>query len=75
MRDELEPDWIDLARGYQLAGDRDHALHSLQVARRTAPLQARYHPQVHETVRALVHAERRRSDTLAGFARWAGVQQ
>jgi hypothetical protein len=66
--------WIDLARGYQLAGDRDHALRSLHVARQTAPLQARYHPQVHETIRALVRTERRRSDTLAAYARWAGIQ-
>jgi hypothetical protein len=29
---------------------------------------------VHETIRALVRAERRRSDKLANFAHWAGMQ-
>lgn len=66
--------WIDLARGHQLNGDRDDAFHSLRLARQAAPLQTRYNPQVHETVRALVRAERRRSDKLASYAMWAGVQ-
>jgi hypothetical protein len=65
--------WIDLARGYQLHGDRARALVSLQIARRTSPLQTRYHPQVHETLRALVQTERHRRDSFAEFARWAGI--
>lgn len=73
-RERVGHHWIDLARGYQLHGDRDQALASLQLARRLSPLQTRYHPQVRETLHALVRAERRRSDSLAGFARWAGVR-
>lgn len=65
---------IDLARAWLLHGDRDRALAALQDARRVAPELTRYHPQVRETVQAMVRAERRRSDNLAAFARWAGVQ-
>lgn len=65
---------IDVSRAWLLHGNRDRALAGLQQARRVAPELTRYHPQVHETIRALVHAERRRSDKLAGFAGWAGVQ-
>jgi hypothetical protein len=64
---------IDLARAWLLHGKRDHALANLKEARRVAPEQTRYHPQVHETIRALVRAERRRSDKLAAYARWTGV--
>ncbi|MHA6616100.1 hypothetical protein [Pseudonocardia sp. DLS-67] len=42
-------------------------------ARQIAPLQTRYHPQVRETVATLAESDRRRTDTLAGFARWAGL--
>jgi hypothetical protein len=65
---------IDMARAWFLLGDRDHALASLKQARQIAPELTRYHPQVHETVRALVRAERRRSDKVASFARWAGIK-
>jgi len=73
-RERVGHHWIDLARGYQLHGDRDGALQTLHVARRLSPMQTRYHPQVRETIRALAHGERRRSDSLADFARWAGIQ-
>lgn len=66
--------WIDLARGYQLHGDRQRALTALQEARRISPQQTRYHPQVRETLITLAVEDRYRSDTLAGFARWAGVR-
>jgi transcriptional regulator with XRE-family HTH domain len=64
---------LDLARAWLLHGKRDQALTNLQEARRVAPELTRYHPQVHETIRALVRAERRRSDKLAAYACWAGV--
>lgn len=64
---------MDLARGYQLHGDRARALEALTLARKTAPLQARYHPQFRETIRTLAERDRRRSDTLASLARWAGI--
>jgi transcriptional regulator with XRE-family HTH domain len=65
--------WIDLARAYQLHGDRDRSLATLQRARTTSPQQTRYHPQVRETVLTLAESDRRRSNSLAGFARWAGI--
>lgn len=64
---------IDTARGWLLHGDREQALASLMSARLTAPQQTRYHPMVHETVRVLAREDRRRTETVAGFAAWCGV--
>jgi hypothetical protein len=61
------------ARGLQLHGDRAASLDALQRARRISPLQTRYHPQVRETVATLAATDRRRTDSLAGFARWLGL--
>jgi transcriptional regulator with XRE-family HTH domain len=72
-RERVGHHWIDLARGYLLHGDRHNALSSLMTARRTAPQQTRYHPMVAETVRTLARGDRRRSDSLSGFAAWMGV--
>jgi hypothetical protein len=66
--------WIDLARGYLLHGDHPRALATLHQARRTTPQQTRYHPQVHETIRALARAHKRRTDTLTNFADWLGIK-
>lgn len=65
--------YIDLARGYLLHGDREKAFSALQSARRIAPTQTRYHPMVHETVRALARQEARSTETLRGFAAWCGI--
>lgn len=65
--------YIDLARAWTLHGDRDRALRSLQTARRVSPQQTRYHPSVRETLHTIAAADRRSTDSLAGFARWAGV--
>jgi hypothetical protein len=72
-RERVGHHWIDLARGLQLHGDRNGALEALYRARQIAPLQTRYHPQVRETVATLAGKDRRRTDTLAGFARWVGL--
>jgi hypothetical protein len=56
-----------------LHGDRERSLAALQAARQTSPQQTRYHPQVRETVITLAENDKRRTDTLAGFARWAGI--
>ena len=72
-RERVGHHWIDLARGYLLHGDHQRALATLQQARQTAPQQTRYHPQVHETVRALARADRRRTDTLTHFVGWLGI--
>lgn len=66
--------WIDLARGFLLHGDRERAFGALREAKRVAPTMTRYHPTVHDTVRALAHADRRRTDSLRGFAAWAGIR-
>lgn len=65
---------IDLARAWLLHGDRAKAFDSLGEARRLGAQLTRYHPQVHEMLVVLADSDRRRSDTLAGFARWAGVR-
>lgn len=65
--------WIDVARAWTLHGDRTQALNALNRARRITPQQTRYHPQVHETVHLLAENDRRATDSLAGFARWAGI--
>lgn len=64
---------IDMGRAWMLHGDREQALANLNVARRIAPFNTRHHPGVHETLRALADADRRATDSLASFARWAGV--
>lgn len=64
---------IDQARAWLLHGDRQRCLDELDKARRVAPFNVRYHPSVHETVLALAAEDRRRTDSLAGFARWAGI--
>ncbi|MEU3621480.1 hypothetical protein BS329_25925 [Amycolatopsis coloradensis] len=66
--------WIDLARGFQLHGDRARSLQALQLARQVSPQQTRYHPHIRETVITLAEQDRRRSETLAGFARWANIK-
>lgn len=66
--------WQDVARAWILAGDHRQALHALSHARRAAPQQTRYHPQVHETVRAIVLAERRKSESIAHFTAWLGLR-
>ncbi|MGH3929038.1 MAG: hypothetical protein ACRDTF_03575 [Pseudonocardiaceae bacterium] len=65
--------WIDLARAWALHGDHAHAFDALHHARTIAPQLTRYHPQVHETAHLLAEHDRRAPDSLAGFARWAGI--
>ena len=74
MPSRLGHHYVDLARAWLLHGDRDKAFGSLQEARAVAPQLTRYHPQVRETLAVLAEKDRRRTDSLSGFARWAGVQ-
>ncbi|GAA5069438.1 helix-turn-helix domain-containing protein [Nocardia callitridis] len=67
--------YIDLGRAFLLHGDRAKTLDSLNKARQIAPIQTRYHPMVHETVRVLARTEARSTETLRGFAAWCGVNQ
>jgi hypothetical protein len=64
--------YIDLARGYVMAGDEGAALRSLQEARRIAPQQTRHHPMVRETVLSIASARRGREE-LSLFASWLGL--
>ena len=64
--------YIDLARGYVIAGDEGAALRSLQEARKIAPQQTRLHPMVRETVLSIASARRGRED-LSLFASWLGL--
>lgn len=72
-RERLGHHYIDLARGFLLHGDRSGAFSALQVAKRVAPNQTRYHPMVHETIRMLARQEARSSETVRGFAAWCGI--
>jgi len=65
---------IDQARAWFLQGNRDRCLDELNAARRVAPFNTRHHPAVRETVLALATAYSRTTDSLAGFARWAGIR-
>jgi tetratricopeptide (TPR) repeat protein len=64
---------VDMARAWLLHGNRRAALTHLNKARRIAPNRIRHHPSVAATVRAMAQADRRVTDSLAGFARWAGI--
>jgi transcriptional regulator with XRE-family HTH domain len=64
---------IDMARAWMLHGNREQTLANLNAARRMAPFNTRNHPSVHETVLALAGGDRRATDSLSAFARWAGV--
>lgn len=65
---------IDMARAWMLHGDRNQTLRHLNAARRIAPHNTRHHPSVRETVLTLAEADRRATDSLAGFARWAAIR-
>jgi transcriptional regulator with XRE-family HTH domain len=64
--------YIDLARGYVMAGDPTGGLRCLQEARRIAPQQTRHHPMVRETVLSIASARRGREE-LSLFASWLGL--
>ncbi|WP_280366695.1 helix-turn-helix domain-containing protein [Nocardia wallacei] len=66
--------FIDLARGYLLHGNHDATMDSLHQAKKIAPMQTRYHPSVHETLRVMAVSQRRRTDTVHGFAAWCGIR-
>lgn len=66
--------WLDLARAWLLHGDRDRCVDALGRARAISPEHVRYNPSLHETIATLAAQDARRTDSLAGLARWAGVQ-
>lgn len=64
---------IDVAAARLAAGDRTGAHRDLMQARRLSPNHTRFHPTVRHTAAALVRLDRHHDDSIAGFARWAGV--
>ncbi|MGV9411023.1 helix-turn-helix domain-containing protein [Nocardia sp. NPDC003693] len=72
-RERVGHHYIDLARGFYLHGDREGALSALQMAKRIAPTQTRFHPMVHETIRILARNEARATESVRGFAAWCGI--
>lgn len=74
MRSRRGHHHIDMAAAWLLHGDRDRAFEQLHRAREVTPQQTRYHPQVREIVGAIAEADRRRTDSLSGFARWVGIK-
>ncbi len=78
ITDKYEPrrvgdHWVHVARAWVLHGNRTKALGALNQARFVSPQQTRYHPSVRETVHIIAEQDRRVTDSLAGFARWAGI--
>lgn len=65
--------YVDMARAWLLHGDRDQTLANLNRAREWSPFNTRHHPAVRETILSLARSDRRRSEGLAGFAHWAGI--
>ncbi|MFC9993737.1 helix-turn-helix domain-containing protein [Nocardia sp. NPDC127526] len=65
--------WQDNARAWLMSGKPEKALVSLNKARAAAPQQTRLHPSVRETLHGIAVAEKRRTETLAGFAAWLGT--
>ncbi|KRV47699.1 DNA-binding protein [Wenjunlia vitaminophila] len=65
--------YIDRARSEMETGHTESALGSLVTARRLAPQQTRYHPGARETIKALLHMQRRTPDTLNHMADWINL--
>lgn len=65
--------YIDLGRAQVQLGHREHALESLQVARRIAPQHVREHGQVRAGLETLLRLSRGRHPELVAFCQWAGV--
>ncbi|BAW06100.1 helix-turn-helix domain-containing protein [Nocardia seriolae] len=65
--------WQDNARAWLMSGKPDRALAALNKARAAAPQQTRLHPAVRETLHGIAAAEKRRTETLTGFASWLGT--
>ncbi|OIJ90496.1 helix-turn-helix domain-containing protein [Streptomyces monashensis] len=63
----------EVARAQMWTGRTDAAFKSLQMARKLAPQQTRYHPTVRETYAGLEAAKRRMPDTFGNFGAWLNV--
>jgi hypothetical protein len=57
-----------------LHGNRDRCVDAPVRARAISPEHVRYSPSLHETIAILAARDARRTDSLAGLVRWAGVR-
>ncbi|MGW1994718.1 helix-turn-helix domain-containing protein [Embleya sp. NPDC001921] len=78
LPDDLAPErsshhHIDVAHAKLATGDREGTLKSLQEARKLAPQHTRHHPRVRDTAAALLRQDRGNRESIAGFARWSGI--
>ncbi|MGW6457582.1 helix-turn-helix domain-containing protein [Streptomyces sp. NPDC055078] len=64
---------IDVAAARLAEGDRAGAHRDLLEARRVSPNHSRFHPTLRSTATALVRLDRGQDNSIAGFARWAGM--
>ncbi|MEV5510223.1 transcriptional regulator [Streptomyces orinoci] len=64
--------YAEVARAQMWTGHTDAAFKNLQLARKLAPQQTRYHPTVRETYAGLESAKRRMPDTFSNFGAWLG---
>ncbi|MEV5138414.1 helix-turn-helix transcriptional regulator [Streptomyces syringium] len=72
-RERASHHYIDVAAAKLAEGDRHGAHRDLLRARKIAPHHTRFHPTVRTTAATLVRLDRGQTDTIAGFARWAGM--
>lgn len=63
--------YIDLARAELRLGHHEYAYICLETARRIAPQHVREHPQVHQTLSALLRTHRSSDEGLLRLAAWA----
>lgn len=63
----------EVARAQMWTGRTEPAFKSLQLARKLAPQQTRYHPTVRETYAGLEAAKRRMPDTFNNYGAWLGM--
>ncbi len=64
--------YTEIARAEMWTGRTDAAFKHLQLARRVAPQQTRYHPTVRETFAGLESAKRRMPDSFSNYGAWLG---
>ncbi|QLE72570.1 helix-turn-helix domain-containing protein [Streptomyces rectiverticillatus] len=64
--------YTEVARAELWTGRTDAAFRNLQLARKVAPQQTRYHPTVRETFAGLESAKRRMPETFSNYGAWLG---
>ncbi|MEV6672298.1 helix-turn-helix transcriptional regulator [Streptomyces sp. NPDC051162] len=63
----------EVAQAQMWTGHTEAAFKNLQLARKIAPQQTRYHPTVRETYAGLESAKRRMPETFGNFGAWLGI--